>query len=333
MKASASTPRFRALVLYACSGSHGHRVLAENYCELMQSFGVDAVAVDVFEQEGRMRFNRWIVVYFWILKVTPRLWRGFYCFWSAVPGIDFFRRQLLPRRFRNTLRLLRSTNTDLVLSTHPVATAVADFLKQRNALFAPLWVAFSDWHTQSFWIFPNVEHYLVPVDGQLDTLKECGISAQNVSVVGMLLRTAYYEQKNTREAARLDLQISNDRKVILIMGGGKGWALEEIIEGVRHVAAQRVVIAGSKERKRELEEYITKGKYDGDWNILGWVDPIQYLIASDLVIAKPGGLSTAEALQLRKPLVLCQAMPGHEEENGRVLNEFGVCWASSIEQL
>src|SRR6185369_2077620 len=259
--------------------------------------------------------------------------RCLYGGWTRVPGINFIRRWVLPRRFKKTQALLLTERPDLVLSTHPIATAVADFLKAREVLVAPLWVAFSDWHIQSFWVFPNVGRYLVPIATQLKTLEKSGVAAETVSVVGMLLSQPYYTQNKTREAAREELQISKSSNVVVIMGGGKGWALEQMIDGMRKVQAHCIVIAGSEKRKSELQQHLRKKKHSGDWTILGWVDPIPYLIASDLVIAKPGGLTTAEVLHLKKPLILCEAMPGHEEENGRVLNEIGVCWAVEVDEL
>lgn len=333
MNTSSKRQCLNVVVLYACSGSYGHRVLAENYCALLRSVGVDAVAVDVFEKEGRRQFHRWLSLYFSLLKSAPRLWRVLYCGWTYLPIIDLIRRQVLPRRFTKTQAFLRSTRPDLILSTHPIGTAIADFLKRRQALNSQLWVAFSDWHTQKFWMFPNVEHYLVPIKGQQDTLMNSGVPADNVSVVGMLLRGTYYHERQTRESARLALHIKAGAKVVLIMAGGKGWALEEIIDGVRHLPVQRIVIAGSKSRKREIKEYIRRNEYGGEWHVVGWVDPIRYLLASDVVIAKPGGLTTAEVLHLRRPLILCGAMPGHEEENRRVLSDIGVCWASTTEEL
>jgi processive 1,2-diacylglycerol beta-glucosyltransferase len=329
----AAAQRLNAIVLYACSGSHGHRVLAENYRDLLHSIGIDAIAVDVFTQEGRERFNVWISVYFRLLRVAPKLWRYLYSGWTRLPGIDFIRRWVMPRRFKKTQALLLSATPDLVLSTHPISTAVADFLKAREELVAPLWVAISDWHIQSFWVFPHVGRYLVPVPTQVETLKKSGVAAEIVTVVGMLLSQDYYTQVKTRDAAREELRINKSSKVVLITGGGKGWALEQIIEGTRNVQAECIVIAGSEKRKRELQRYLRKKKYVGDWTILGWVDPMSYLLASDLVVAKPGGLTTAEVLHLNKPLILCEAMPGHEEENGRVLNEIGVSWTQNVEEL
>ena len=48
-----------------------------------------------------------------------------------------------------------------------------------------------------------------------------------------------------------------------------------------------------------------------------------YMHAADVFVTKPGGLSTAEALVARVPMVLCKPLPGQEERNARILVEAG----------
>lgn len=298
----------------------------------MRSFGIEVVSVDVFRRDDNKKLEWWLATYFWLLKFAPGLWRFLYDRWSAVPGIRFVRNHVLPRRFKSTQSVLLSAAPDLVLSTHPVATAIADFLKRRRTLRSCLWVAFSDWHLQPFWMFPSVDQYLVPIDWQRDELEKSGTPRNKVTVVGMLLDTKYYERM-TKEAARAELNLKTDTTVILAIGGGKGWALELVIDAIKDTQATCIIVGGSEGRRQELERYIARQRYLGDWHILGWVDTLKYLIAADVVIAKPGGLTTAEALHLRKPLILCGAMPGHEEENGQVLRQLGVAWAFKMDHL
>ena len=59
--------------------------------------------------------------------------------------------------------------------------------------------------------------------------------------------------------------------------------------------------------------------------VVRFVDNVyDYMHAADVFVTKPGGLSTAEALAARKPIVLLKPLPGQEERNVRVLTEWGV---------
>ena len=46
-----------------------------------------------------------------------------------------------------------------------------------------------------------------------------------------------------------------------------------------------------------------------------------YMQAADVLVTKPGGRTTAEALIAQIPIVLCKPLPGQEERNARVLVE------------
>ena len=57
---------------------------------------------------------------------------------------------------------------------------------------------------------------------------------------------------------------------------------------------------------------------------LGFVENVyDYMHAADVLVTKPGGLSTSEALVAQVPMVLCKPLPGQEERNARLLIESG----------
>jgi processive 1,2-diacylglycerol beta-glucosyltransferase len=319
----------RAIVLYACSGSLGHRGLAENYCQLLDSLGIQATVVDVLQLDRHRTFQWYSGLYFWVLKKIPELWRWFYRHWTKVPLLDFIRLDILPKRFVATSQFLCAVAPDLVISTHPVSTGIVSKLKKQGRITCPLWIAFSDWHVQPFWIFPEAARYLVPLSRQRIELKLLGVRA-DVNVVGMLLRKEYYEPLPPGTIPDSSTERS---KIIVVISGGKGWALESVLGHLRDVAAKVYIIAGSSCRKTQIEKFLAAGSYGREWVILGFVDPLSYLHEADLVIAKPGGLSTAEVLQLAKPLLLVSAMPGHEEENAQVLSACGIRWVKRLEEL
>jgi len=54
--------------------------------------------------------------------------------------------------------------------------------------------------------------------------------------------------------------------------------------------------------------------------VFGFVDNVyDYMHASDVLLSKPGGLTSSEALVARVPMVLVKPLPGQEERNTRYL--------------
>jgi processive 1,2-diacylglycerol beta-glucosyltransferase len=220
----------------------------------------------------------------------------------------------------------------LIISTHPIATAAIDYLKRLGRLKAPFWVAISDWHIQPFWLFPNVDCYLVPTHLQKLEVEQIAIPRSKIIVTGMLLRETYYRPIDQKEA-RAQLKLPSSAGLIVVMGGGCGWGLKRILKGLTKLEARLIVIAGSAERQVQIQSYLQRHTYYQHVEVLGFVDPLPYLAAADLVVTKPGGLSTAEALHLRKPLILVEPVPGQEEENLRILRKHGICSATSSNEL
>ncbi len=117
-------------------------------------------------------------------------------------------------------------------------------------------------------------------------------------------------------AERTVFSTSPSRPVIALVGGGLGISVEENLESILGCdlrGAQVIVVCGRNEgaRARLEQRALPEGV-----QIVGFVSRIERLIAAaDLVITKPGGLTTSEALAVGRPLVLTRPLPGHEEGN------------------
>jgi processive 1,2-diacylglycerol beta-glucosyltransferase len=116
------------------------------------------------------------------------------------------------------------------------------------------------------------------------------------------------------------------------MGGGLGIApLEGMLCALDSVRAPlaAVVVAGKNARiGRRLADAAESVRLPV--RVLRFVDNVyDYMHAADVLVTKPGGLSTAEALVAQVPLVLCKPLPGQEERNARVLVEAGAAARTS----
>ncbi|HEY8224785.1 MAG TPA: glycosyltransferase, partial [Pyrinomonadaceae bacterium] len=69
----------------------------------------------------------------------------------------------------------------------------------------------------------------------------------------------------------------------------------------------------------------TKRNSSVDVNVVGYTTEMdEYMSASDLILGKPGGLTTSEALAKGLVLVIVNPIPGQEERNSDHLLEEGV---------
>jgi processive 1,2-diacylglycerol beta-glucosyltransferase len=59
--------------------------------------------------------------------------------------------------------------------------------------------------------------------------------------------------------------------------------------------------------------------------VAGFVENVyEYMRAADVLVSKPGGLTSSEALVTELPFIILRPLPGQEERNTRYLEERGV---------
>ena len=274
--------------------------------------------LDALQQDGGASIAMATALYTTTLKHMPGVWRFLYSSWSRLPGMESFRVSWMTHRFRETEKVLRRLDPDVVLTTHPLATAIASRMKSRGRLFPRLVTTFSDWHFQRFWCFPHVDHYLVGVPRQRADLIATGVDPGVVTVSGLLVAPGYRIHVPAAEARRR-LQLPQERSVILVLGGGGGWGLEPLVRDVARMETPlcAVVLCGSAERRTQLERMLA-GIRSGSAEIrlLAFEpDPAPYFHAVDLIVGKPGGISTAQAFACGTPVLAVSPLPGHEEAN------------------
>lgn len=311
----------KVLVLYAKSGFLGHKVISENITNLLKSSGYDATSGDLFEIDNQPEVRGGNSLYFWIIDKIPFVWRAIYLYWDFIPFLKYYRNNRLPLRFPNTTKLILETKPDILITCHNTATAVANYLKERKLYTNPLFTVFSDWHTQTFWVYKNVDKYFVVTPESKNDLVALGFKPEQVAVPGMMLAPEYYSPPSKSEA-RQRLGLSPDKTVILLMGGGRGWHIEKTLASLSKltVPAEIIVIGGSDEKKAELEGFIiTLPKHNITFKITGFVKSIDYFASADLLISKPGGLTSSQAFLLKLPLIAVSPLPGQEDENIKYL--------------
>ncbi len=98
------------------------------------------------------------------------------------------------------------------------------------------------------------------------------------------------------------------------------------------VPVQLVVVCG---RNQELRQELACRDYRHPTQVRGFVENMQELMAiAELIITKPGGLTTSEALAIGKPIFVLNPIPGQEAANSDFLLEHGAAVkANRVEDL
>jgi processive 1,2-diacylglycerol beta-glucosyltransferase len=146
---------------------------------------------------------------------------------------------------------------------------------------------------------------------------------------------AKFSSKPDAKAVRKQYGLRDDLPVLLVLSGGFGMGpVAEILTELDKASGQfqTLVVTG---RNEELRRKLATQNRKHPTHVLGFSTNMHELMAvADLIITKPGGLTTSEALALGKPLFILNPIPGQEAANSDFLLEHGAAAkANRVEDL
>jgi processive 1,2-diacylglycerol beta-glucosyltransferase len=151
-----------------------------------------------------------------------------------------------------------------------------------------------------------------------------GVPAERVAVTGIPVGAAFSAAAPDKAAIRRRFGLRDDLPTILILSGGFGMGpVGEILASLDKTDRefQTVVVVG---RNLHLRRELGCQDRRHPTHVLGFVTNMhKWMSVADLIVTKPGGLTSSEALALGKPLFILNPMPGQEMANSDFLLEKG----------
>jgi processive 1,2-diacylglycerol beta-glucosyltransferase len=230
---------------------------------------------------------------------------------------------------RPFVRLLADEQPDIIVCTHFLPAEIISWLKAKQRLVAPQAVVVTDFDAHAMWLCHHAEHYFVAIDETRAHLEKLGIPGARVTVSGIPIDPVFAGSFD-RRAMRDKHRLAQDRATILISAGGFGvGAIQHLVAALadmRHPAQVVAVCGHNRELRGELEQTAARlGSSRLALNVVGFTKEMHELMAaSDILLGKPGGLTTSEALAMGLAFVIVNPIPGQEERNSDHLLEEGV---------
>ena len=228
---------------------------------------------------------------------------------------------------RPFVKLLREYEPDLIVCTHFLPAEIVSWLKAKERLASRQVIVVTDFDVHAMWLVHHYERYFVALEEARVYLEVLGIPAEKITVSGIPIDPVFAVKKDKQEM-RAKHGLEPDRTTILLSAGGFGVgsvdALVHSLMTLQH-RAQVVAICGrNEELKQRLSKLAARAKPDA--NVLlkpfGYTKEMDELMtASDIVLGKPGGLTTSEALAKGLVFVIVNPIPGQEERNSDHLLE------------
>lgn len=222
---------------------------------------------------------------------------------------------------KKVLNYINSIKPDLIISTHPLAINILCRLKRDNLISIPIVSIVTDFKAHYTYIGQEIDLYIVANECTKESLIERGIKPSKIQILGIPVKSDFY--KNSHD----DIDLTNKKNMsILLMGGGMGMDnMSSVLEKIVHNPnpLDIIVVCGNNNK---LKEHLTS-KYSNHYHnktltILGYTSKVASIMFNcDLLITKPGGLTTSEAVVSNIPMMIPFTIPGQETDNRDFLVE------------
>lgn len=312
----------KILILYAKVGN-GHFKAAEAIkLALEEKYkDVEVDFEDGLEYSSAITNKLIIKGYASMIKHIPELWGNIYSNSdikdkSAIAEINKTVDKTLTIKLK---KMLREKKPDIIVSTHPFISHMCGYLKRKKKTTAKIVTVITDYATHNMWMQESeyMDKYIVATEDVKRVCMKYGVLSENIITAGIPISPEFlkeYDRLDTLNSIGLDDKFT----FLFFAGGGLGLGksteiFEEIIKNEKDF--QMIAVTGKNEKQKQSFEEIAN-KYDRKVLVLGYTNEVPKLMqASDIVITKPGGLTSSECIATKKPMVIINPIPGQEEQN------------------
>lgn len=321
----------RILIPTVTAGA-GHLQAAVALEEAWRSMRPDdeVLRVDVLDYTPKLYRNIYVKGYLKLIEHAPELWAM------------LFKRSDNPERMKEITRFRRHSaritaakfvkhmlefQPEIVLSPHflplEILGGVQNRLRRRKRIFPFTACIVTDFEAHALWMEPCANVFCVAAEETKARLIARGLNTDQVVVTGIPIAQKFSTKVDVR-AIRSEHNLGDGVPTLLVLGGGFGLGpVADILNELNKLTlpVQILVVCG---RNDALRRKINALSPRHPTRVLGFVTNMQELMAvSDLILTKPGGLTTSEALAMGKPLMILNPIPGQEAANSDFLLEKG----------
>ncbi|MDF2820803.1 MAG: UDP-diphospho-muramoylpentapeptide beta-N-acetylglucosaminyltransferase [Clostridiales bacterium] len=218
--------------------------------------------------------------------------------------------------YKATERAIERFQPRVIISTFPVVSGYVSKYKEKTGSRIPLITVITDIVSTNEWIYPETDYYCVATPEIKEELMLKQIQSDRILVTGIPIRKEFYEYNNDLSIECIK-DIPKENKVITFVGGGLGILpdKEEDYEWLDQISnATTVIVTGNNDKlyQKLKEELVNKQNII----ILGFTTKVHEILRrTDILVAKPGGITLFEAIVSEVPTIILKPTLGQEKEN------------------
>lgn len=206
------------------------------------------------------------------------------------------------------LRRVEKEKPDLIVSTQGSTNSLLNGWIESGKLKTPVHSVITDFASHQMWAQDNIAHYYVAFPETQQDLEGFGVESDRISITGIPIKAGFgnrWHAQIERCQIKDSLGLDPDKQTVLMMGGSLGLgSFTETIAALDQLPQdfQMAALVGKNEQARsEVEAMTTVHPTYTE----GYTQQMaEWMQAADVVVSRPGGLTSSELLAAGKPMVL-----------------------------
>lgn len=305
------------ILLMSVKAGFGHHSAAQALIECFEGHGMECRMLDTLEYVNKLLGDGVQEGYLLSTKYLKKPYGKIYSHLDKKtdPYFKYSPLSLLSNQISKSLiDYIEDYNPDIIIGTHSYAAVLMTILKNKKIINCPTFGIITDFTIHPFWESTELDYYITPDELLNHVAMQKGIPKEKILPIGIPVKKQF--------ATRVDKQVSRnrlklpDKTTVMVMMGSMGFGdVKDVISEIDAYPKdfQIVCICGNnKKAKQQIDEV----KWNKDIYCFGFITNVhEYMDAADILITKPGGLTTSEALAKQLPLILSNPIPGQEDRN------------------
>lgn len=313
------------ILIMSVKAGFGHHSAAQSMIECFEKHGIECEMMDTLEYVSKILGDGVQDGYLLSTKYLKEAYGRVYSSFDKKeePRYKYSPLSVITRQIARPLRkYIHDFNPDIVIATHSFAAVIISVLKNRFIINCPTYGVVTDFTIHPFWESTELDYYILPNELLTTAAMKKGIPKEKILPFGIPIKQKF-TKKADKVTARENLGILNKTTVLVMMGSmGFGKMFNLIGQLDKYPADFQIIcVCGNNEK---MKNKIDEASWQKQIYNLGFINNVdEYMDAADLIITKPGGLTTSEALAKKLPLILSNPIPGQEDRNVEFLVNSG----------
>lgn len=316
------------VLILSCNTGQGHNTAGKAVKEEFMRRGISCTMLDALRFAKPKTSRRASNVY---IKTTTSFPEAFGAAYKVAGAISSSRRKS-PVYFANTFyakalyNYIRKEGYDCIVMPHLFPAETITYMKRHYPLKAFCFFIATDYTCIPFTEETGADIYFIPNEELSVEFQDRGIPEDKLVSTGIPVSKRFWDKKDKMETRRA-LGIGADGPLVLIMTGSMGFGhisgMIDVIERGLPDNGRIIVLGGNNEKLKAKLRKNSRG--NKKIIILDYTTQADlYMDICDVLVTKPGGLTSTEAAAKGIPMVHSEPIPGCETKNAEFFSSHGM---------